>query len=49
MALNTALMQGGAVVTVAAGARPERAIEIVHLTAGDVAGVGVHPRRRRCG
>jgi Fe-S cluster assembly protein SufD len=35
MALNTALMQGGAVVTVAAGARPERAIEIVHLTAGD--------------
>jgi Fe-S cluster assembly protein SufD len=35
MALNTALMQGGAVVTVAPGARPERAIEIVHLTAGD--------------
>jgi len=35
MALNTALMQGGVVVTVAAGARPERAIEIVHLTAGD--------------
>lgn len=35
MALNTSLMQGGAVVTIAAGARPQRAIEIVHLTAGD--------------
>ena len=34
MALNTALMQGGSVVTVAAGARPARPIEIVHLTAG---------------
>ena len=35
MALNTAFMQGGAVVTVAAGARPQRPIEIVHLTAGE--------------
>ena len=35
MALNTALMQGGVVVTVAAGAQPARPIEIVHLTAGD--------------
>mgnify|MGYP000135213055 CR=1 FL=1 len=34
MALNTALMQGGAVVTVAAQAQPARPIEIVHLTAG---------------
>jgi Fe-S cluster assembly protein SufD len=34
VALNAALMQGGAVVTVAPGARPARAIEIVHLTAG---------------
>jgi Fe-S cluster assembly protein SufD len=34
VALNTALMQGGAVVTVAPGARPARPIEIVHLTAG---------------
>lgn len=34
VALNSALMQGGAVVTVAPGARPARAIEIVHLTAG---------------
>ena len=41
MALNTALMQGGAVVTVAAGARPARPIEIVHLTAGVRAGVGL--------
>jgi len=35
MALNSALMQGGAVVTVAPGARPGRAIEIVHLTASE--------------
>lgn len=35
MALNTALMQGGAVVTVAADAKPARPIEIVHLTAAD--------------
>ena len=35
MALNTALMQGGVVVTVAAEAKPARPIEIVHLTAGD--------------
>jgi len=34
VALNTALMQGGVVVTVAAGARVARPIEIVHLTAG---------------
>ena len=34
MALNTALMQGGAVVTVAAQATPARPIEIVYLTAG---------------
>lgn len=35
MALNTALMQGGVVVTVAADARPGRPIEIVHLTASE--------------
>jgi Fe-S cluster assembly protein SufD len=34
MALNTALMAGGAVVIVGAGAKPARPIEIVHLTAG---------------
>jgi Fe-S cluster assembly protein SufD len=34
IALNTALMQGGVVVTVAPGARPARPVEIVHLTAG---------------
>ncbi len=33
IALNTALMQGGAVITVAPGAHPSRPIEIVHLTA----------------
>ncbi len=43
VALNTALMQGGVVVTVAPGARVERPIEIVHLTAGD-APLSVYPR-----
>ncbi len=33
LALNSALMQGGAVVSVASGARPGRPVEIVHLTA----------------
>jgi Fe-S cluster assembly protein SufD len=35
MALNTALMQGGVAVTVAADAKPARPIEIVHLTAAE--------------
>ena len=35
MALNTALMAGGVVITVAADAKPARPIEIVHLTAGE--------------
>jgi len=35
MALNTAMMQGGVAVTVAAEAKPARPIEIVHLTAAD--------------
>ncbi len=36
LALNTALMAGGAVVTVAAGALPARALEIAQVTTGDV-------------
>ena len=35
MALNTALMAGGVAVAVAAGAKPARPVEIVHLTAGE--------------
>ncbi len=35
MALNTAMMQGGVAITVAAEAKPARPIEIVHLTAAD--------------
>jgi Fe-S cluster assembly protein SufD len=35
LALNTALLQGGVVVTVAKDAAPERAIEIQHLTVAD--------------
>jgi Fe-S cluster assembly protein SufD len=43
VALNTALMQGGALITVAGGAAPARPIEIVHLTAAD-APVSVYTR-----
>lgn len=35
VALNTALMQGGVVVTIAQNAKPSRPIEIVHLSAVD--------------
>ena len=51
MALNTALMTGGVVVSVAADAKPARPIEIIHLTAAeepvavfsrDVVSVGAH-------